>query len=105
MVYTYYSSGDEHGTAGDLRTATEQILSGTRWVDHDTSYYRYYLAGETNGFAHGIKYSLGPDAFARLQEEVGDPFLATNAQVAQYADNYYEYDADQRVTKSVVLAM
>ena len=102
MVYTYYSTGDEHGTAGDLRTATEQILSGTRWVDHDTSYYRYYLAGETNGFAHGIKYSLGPDAFARLQEEVGDPFLATNAQVAQYADNYYEYDADQRVTKSVV---
>ena len=106
MVYTYYTSGDEHGTTGDLRTATEQILSGTTWVDHDTSYYRYYLDGDDLGFEHGLRFALGPDAFARLTEDpqVSDPFLATDAQVARYADSYFEYNADQRVTRSVTNA-
>jgi hypothetical protein len=106
MVYTYYGADEEHGSAGDLKTATEQILAGTTWVDHETSYYRYYKAGEAGGFEHGLKYALGPEAFERLKSDpqVSDPFLATDAKVAQYADHYYEYDAQQRVTKSVVQA-
>jgi RHS repeat-associated protein len=103
IVYTYYGSGEEHGSLGDLKTATEQLLVGTTWVDHETSYYRYYKAGEANGFEHGLKYALDAQTFARLKRDpqVADPFLATDAQVAKYADNYFEYDGDQRVTKSV----
>jgi RHS repeat-associated protein len=103
IVYTYYGSGEEHGSLGDLKTATEQLLVGTTWVDHETSYYRYYKAGEANGFEHGLKYALDSQAFARLKRDpqVADPFLATDAQVAKYADNYFEYNGDQRVTKSV----
>jgi RHS repeat-associated protein len=105
-VYTYYNDGDCYGGPGDLRTATEQILSGVTWVDHETNYFRYYKAGQEHGFANGIKYSLGPQAFARLQEDpqVTDPFLATDAQVARFADRYFEYDSEQRVTKSVTNA-
>jgi hypothetical protein len=104
MVYTYYGSSEEHGSAGDVKTATEQILAGTTWVDHETSYYRYYKAGQAGGFEHGLKFALGPQAFERLKQDpqVADPFLATDAQVARYADNYFEYDAQQRVTMSVV---
>ena len=106
MVYTYYGADEEHGSLGDLKTATEQILQGTTWVDHETSYYRYYKDGETNGFEHGLKYALGPQAYARLAEDpqVGDPLLASDTKVAEYADNYYEYDGAQRATKSVVQA-
>jgi hypothetical protein len=106
MFYTYYGADEEHGSVGDLKTATEQLLAGTSWVDHETSYYRYYKAGEASGFEHGLKYALGPEAFERLKSDpqISDPFLATDAQVAQFADHYYEYDAQQRVTKSVVNA-
>ncbi len=103
MVYAYYGSGEEHGSLGDLKTATEQLLVGTTWVDHETSYYRYYKTGDANGFEHGMKYALDAQAFARLKRDpqVANPFLATDAQVAKYADNYFEYNGDQRVTKSV----
>ena len=106
VVYTYYGADEEHGSDGDLKTTTEQILVGTTWVDHETSYYRYYKDGEPGGFEHGLKFALGPQAFERLRSDsqVSDLFLATDAKVAQYADNYYEYDGQQRVTKSVVHA-
>ncbi|MCZ2341705.1 MAG: hypothetical protein LC104_07900 [Bacteroidales bacterium] len=106
IVYTYYGPNEEHGSDGDLKTATEQLLAGTTWVDRDTSYYRYYQTGEAGGFEHGLKFAFGPEAFERLKEDpqVADPFLATDTQAGRYADNYYEYDAEQRVTKSVVNA-
>ncbi len=54
VVYAYYGVDEEHGSAGDLKTATEQLLIGTSWVDKDTSYYRYYKSGEPGGFEHGL---------------------------------------------------
>jgi hypothetical protein len=106
MVYDYYVDGDEFGSDGDLKTATEQILQGTTWVDHETSYYRYYLDGDPNGFEHGMKFALGPQAFVRLREDpqVSDPFTAPDSKVAEYADNYYEYDGNHKVSKSVTQA-
>lgn len=106
MVYDWYVDGDEFGSDGDLKTATEQILQGTTWVDHKTSYYRYYLDGDATGFAHGMKFALGPQAFVRLCQDpqVSDPFTAPDSKVAEYADNYYEYDVNHKVSKSVTQA-
>lgn len=106
IVYAYYGVNEEHGSNGDLKTATEQLLVGTTWVDHETSYYRYYKAGEPGGFEHGLKFAFSPEAFERFKADpqVADPFLATDAQAARFADQYYEYDAQHRVTKSVVQA-
>jgi len=103
MVYSYYEENEDFGNEGDLKTATEQLLDGTTWVDHETFYYRYYKDGDPNGFQHGIKFVLKPQAFARLSEDaqVSDPLEASNQKVAEYADNYYEYDQDHRATKSV----
>ncbi|PHS02287.1 MAG: hypothetical protein COA78_21630 [Blastopirellula sp.] len=103
IVYTYYGSDEEFGLTGDLKTATKQMLHGDEWIDLEASYYRYYKAGDANGFEHGMKYALKNRAFHLLQDDpqVSDPFSASNEKIAEYADTYYEYDANQRVTKSV----
>src|SRR5690606_35078315 len=93
--YAYYGEGEPFGNPGDLKTATVRDGLGAAL---GTSYYRYYLPGQTGGYAGGLKYAFGPEAFARLQAEVGDPFTASDAAVAPYAEHYFEYDADQRVT-------
>jgi hypothetical protein len=86
MAYTYYEAGDLHGTTGDLKTAVEQILDGTTWVDHETTYFRYYLDGDAQGFEHGLKYVLGNEAFhqALNDPQIADPLLATDSQLAPY---------------------
>ena len=68
----------------------------------DTSYYRYY---PSYGGFDGLKYVFNPDSFARLSAAVADPFTATDQQVAPYADNYFEYDAQRRVSKEVAQGM
>jgi hypothetical protein len=77
-----------------------RIADGSRNV-LDTKYYRYYT-GEAGGYVGGLKYAFNPDSYARLIAAVGDPTQASDAQVAPYADNYFEYDSSQRVTKEVV---
>jgi len=102
--YTYYGSGEDHGSLGDLKTATRQHPSGESWVDGDVYYYRYYKDGEQNGFAHGLKYALEPQAYKKLADdpEVDDPFTAADTKVAEYACYYFQYDADRRVSKERV---
>jgi RHS repeat-associated protein len=96
--YAYYDGVEAHGNLGDLKTAVVRDAAGTAL---DTSYYRYYVTGEANGYAHGLKYALHPHSYARLAAAVADPLAATDAQLALYADNYFEYDSTQRVTKEV----
>lgn len=51
--------------------------------------------------AHTLKYIVHADSYARLAADPaagGDPTLAPDAVVARYADNYFEYDAKNRVT-------
>jgi hypothetical protein len=101
VKYAYYGSGESNGLLGDLKTATVQVLVSSVWTDQETSHYRYYVdAAGGIGFAHGLKYVLGPEAYRRLAA-VTDPVTATNTQVAQYADFYFEYNSDRRVTKEV----
>ncbi len=101
VVYTYYDGSQPYGNAGDLMTAVTEDASGN---PIDTSYYRYYTAADAGsiGYVHGLKYSYDTESFARLETAVGDPFTATDAQVAPYASTYFQYDSQQRVTEAVI---
>ncbi len=102
--YTYYASGDTHGSAADLKTAVHQLPDGSSWIDGDVYYYRYYLSGETGGLIHMLKYVVRPRAYAALAADsrVSDPLTASDAIVAEYADSYFEYNSSWRVTREVV---
>jgi RHS repeat-associated protein len=69
----------------------------------DTRYARFYATGDANGYAGGLKYSFGPQSYARLVAALGTNVDAlTDAQVAPYADLNLQYDAWQRVTQATV---
>lgn len=106
ILYSYYGDDDPNGSVGDLKTVTTQLLRGTTWEDLETQYFRYYKAGDPKGFAHALKYNVKPTSFVQLKNDPdgADPFTADDAVVARYADNYYEYDSQQRAIKSVVAA-
>jgi hypothetical protein len=98
VQYTYYS-GEAHGNTGDLKLAQVQDGSGNTL---DTTYYRYYT-GESGGYTHGLKYVFRPDSYARLIAGQGSSIDSiSDANAAPYADDYFEYDASQRVTKHTV---
>jgi RHS repeat-associated protein len=99
VAYTYYDGVLAHGNANDLRTAAIEDGSGNVL---DTKYYRYYV-NESGGYQHGLKYLINADSYARLVAALGTNIdTLTDTQVAPYADNYYEYDSGQRVTKEIV---
>ena len=98
--YAYYVGSDAHGLPNDLKTVTRYEHDGT-WRTLDTRYYRYWKADDAGGMKHGLRYVVGPEAYARLDAAVGDPLAAPDAVVAQYADYYFEYDDDRRVTKEI----
>src|SRR5206468_1405636 len=56
VVYGYYDGTQSYGNAGDLRTAQVEDASNNVL---DTDYYRYYVAGDTGGYVHGLKYVFG----------------------------------------------
>tara|TARA_R110002111_G_scaffold164386_3_gene230587 strand:+ start:42527 stop:48934 length:6408 start_codon:yes stop_codon:yes gene_type:complete len=104
VTYSYYGDSESFGSLGDLKTAVRGEWNGTSWSTLGTSYYRYYKSGDPNGFEHGLRYALNEQAFQNLSDDpnVSDPFTASNALVSLYADYYFEYDSQQRVTKESV---
>lgn len=117
-LYSYYGANEPYGLEEDLKTATTQQWDGSAWQDTGTNYYRYHKtltsgsssssssssSGGENGFAHQLKYILNKEAYNKLAADpnVSDPLTATDAQVAQYADFYYEFDEQRRVTKEMI---
>jgi hypothetical protein len=105
VQYVYYDGTQQYGgNQGDLMSAT--VLDGSGNV-LNTSYYRYYTQADiTNGqagYVHGLKYVFNPDSYARLTAALGTNLASlTDAQVAAYADNYFQYDSQQRVTQETV---
>jgi hypothetical protein len=97
--YAYYAGVAPFGNAGDLKTATVKDAAGNVL---DTNYYRYYTQGQAGGYKGGMRFAFSPASFARLAAAVADPFTATDAQVAPYADLYFEYDSSKRVSKEIV---
>jgi RHS repeat-associated protein len=57
-----------------------------------------YLA---RGYQGGLKYFFDADSYARLAAAVSSPLSASDASVAPYATNYFEYASDRRVTKEI----
>jgi RHS repeat-associated protein len=102
--YEYYGSGEGYGNAGDLkRVRVQDYDTGTSgWVDDRTNYYRYYKPGETGGFAGGLRYEVGAEAYRRMVAAGLTPETATNHAVAGYADKQFEYDGQRRVTRERV---
>jgi YD repeat-containing protein len=100
VQYAYYDGTQQYGgNLGDLMTAT--VLDGSNNV-LSTSYYRYYMPGDANGYTGGLEYVFNPASYTRLTAALGtDLGDLTDAQVAPYADNYFQYDGQQRVTEEV----
>ncbi len=56
-----------------------------------------------NGYTHGLEYVFNPASYTRLTAALGTNLGSlTDAQVAPYADNYFQYDSQQRVTQETV---
>lgn len=80
IAYTYYETDDPHGNGTDLKTATVYDSANHAL---DTEYYRYYVPGEANGYAHGLKYVFNYAAYARLAGSVADAFGAADSEVTR----------------------
>ena len=111
--YTYYGGGDANGSTGDLQTATIQVWNGSSWQNQKVCYYRYWIGSSSSSSssstgpyaaAHLLKYVVNPGSYSRMTAAGSglNPLTATDAQLAQYADMYFEYDASRRATKEVL---
>jgi hypothetical protein len=108
-LYEYYTSDEtDKGLVGDLKRVTIQRCAGNctsqspTWQDWLVSYYRYYTSSSSIGVPHGLKYVLEPEGYHRMSDpNLGDmdPLTASDAQLAPYAEFYYEYDGSRRVTR------
>ncbi|MEL7087379.1 MAG: hypothetical protein AAGL98_02875, partial [Planctomycetota bacterium] len=120
--YEYYDGTDAEGNLNDLRAAVIQKTNsggggGGGWTDISVNTYRYYVQvgtdskgnpiSEPNGYVHGLKYVLGPAAYADLKAAGQDALLGPSGYPAGgdllpgYADNYFEYDRNQAVKKEI----
>jgi hypothetical protein len=101
VQYAYYDGTQQYGgNLGDLMTATVEDGSGNVL---STSYYRYYTAGQSGGYQHGLSYVFNPASYMRLTAALGTNLASlTDAQVAPYADYNFQYDSQQRVSQEVV---
>ncbi len=116
--YTYYELGDSLGDVGDLKTVITSVYQPNSESITGTTYYRYWksagsvTSSSSSSWAlipappytpqHLIKYALNPAAYARMTADGYNPEMASDALLAQYADFYFEYDDERRVTKELV---
>jgi RHS repeat-associated protein len=97
--FDYYGSSDANGPEGALRRV--QVKDPSNAVI-DTKYYRYWKDSAGGiGIAGGLKFVLEARGYARLANST-DPLTASDATLDDYADRYFEYDSQGRVTKAVV---
>jgi hypothetical protein len=102
--YSYYGPAEGGGSLGDLKMATvvRRADAGGGWQFVGTSYYRYYLAEEAHGFAHGLKFVVSPEPYARMMAVGVPPEMAPDETLAGYADYFFTYDEWARVSREVV---
>ncbi|MCL2648262.1 MAG: fibronectin type III domain-containing protein, partial [Phycisphaerales bacterium] len=98
-AYTYYGANSVNGLPGSL----ELIADTTDTGDIEYTYMRYYTEGD--GSQGKLKYLVTGSSYERLLAYANangtSVDLLADSVVAQYADNYYEYDNQGRVTKLV----
>ncbi len=91
----------DFGPTGTLKLV--QVKDGGGVID--TEYYRYYKPGEANGYDGGLKYVFRAASYDRMVQDGLNPLTAPNTgtgSVESYADFYFEYDSEHRVTKERV---
>ena len=90
----------EGGNTGDLRSVDVYEYSGSTWVLNpaDSKYYRYYLPGETDGFPDAVKFQFSGASLARMEADDSIP-IPRDSTVEPYADKFFEYDSQGRVTE------
>jgi YD repeat-containing protein len=103
--YSYYDgvTDTSNGAQGDLKTLETKDAAGNSL---GITYTRYYRFGDANGYSHGLKFLVNEQSYARLKtwataHSITDPTTVTDAQLQPFADNYFEYDSKQRVTKEI----
>jgi len=107
VTYQYYTTGAANGNLGDLERAIIKDPAGNVLGEY---YYRYYTStvmtgGVQTGYQGGLEDVVDPDQYARLQAVAGGTDAgvdaATQATVATYVDNYFQYDSLDRVTEEI----
>jgi hypothetical protein len=93
--YAYYDGTTANGNLHDLETATVKDAGGNAL---GTDYYRYYVSNTSVGYQGGLEYYLSATSFDRATGDGYDPLTTTDAHLATYADNYFQYDSDHRVS-------
>jgi RHS repeat-associated protein len=120
--YEYYIPGPydpeiNFGNNFDLSRVTTEVWQDESWVRTSQSAYRYYLLpppdeGDTGSSSSSsglppidprkarlLKYVLQPAAYDRMVADGhDDPLHVSNSIFALYADFYFEYDENRRVT-------
>lgn len=104
--FSYYDGSTSAGSLNDLQSTVAEVWeeSSAGWATSARAYYRYYKTASSIGFKHGLRYVLDSDGWARMQEMGLDPLNLTavsDATLAGYASDYFEYDSENRVTRSV----
>jgi hypothetical protein len=101
VKYTYYGDNDDHGSEWDLKLAEVEQWNEDEeiWENIRTSYYRYYVEDAGVGFVHGLKYVVTGEAYVRLDAEYGPVDSATDAEVGEFANNYFEYNSNHYAVK------
>jgi RHS repeat-associated protein len=98
-LYTYYNKNDPNGSLGDLKMMSVRDGNGSL-IDHQ--YFRYYKSGQADfqfGFNSALKYSFDFESFQRLRSNIASIDLATDAQIAPYAKEYFRYDTSRRIVR------
>ena len=96
--FTYYSAGDAQGDKGDLESDIVTDADGNLL---DSQYFTYYTSSSDIGYDHGLKMEFGSDSYARLTA-AGLTLASSDADLLPYADQYFQYDSQQRITEHIV---
>lgn len=101
--YTYHTGTDSAGNLNDLKTASEEVFNAqtSLWESIYTTYYRYYTEDSSDGFKHGLRYTLNPQDYA-LMVAAGYPpenvSVSPDSLLATFATSFRQYDSQQRIT-------
>ena len=90
-----------YGNSGDLMSVTTVDPTTTNQAVIDTSYLRYFTGSGsgTNGYVGGLEYVVRSQSYARLVAAGADPLAGavSDATIATYADDAYQYDPVTKV--------
>ena len=96
-TYEYYDGSDANGSLGDLQKVITETWIDTTFTAAKTTYMRYWKSGASDGFEHGLKFMVSPATYQAILDDSENPLTATDEELAQFADAYYEYDGSRRV--------